>query len=139
MPRFKRCLLETTQSDKVIVSMKLYRSIVLILILVLASSPALAAVCAISCATESVVLSLHANDMSGMQHCHEGSMTKDTNKPHSEHKHCAMGAGCHFSQVIFSFDGLSNYIYADLSSASFPKFVPSENSRDLSPPLKPPA
>lgn len=132
-------MLEPIQSGKVLVRMKFFRLIAVILILVLASSPALAAICATSCASQSVRSSLHVNDISGMQHCHEGSMSKDTKKSHTEHKSCAMGAGCHFTQVVFSFDGLSKYIYADSSGASFPKFFPSEKSIDLSPPLKPPA
>ena len=108
------------------------------LILVLVSSPALAAICATSCASESVMSSLH-DDMSKMQHCHEDSKSKDTNKSDVEQKSCAMGAGCHFTQVVFPFDALSKYIYTDSSTVSFPKFVPSGKSTDLSPPLKPPA
>lgn len=119
--------------------MKIFRSVAVVLIFVLASSPALAAICATACASQSAMSSLHANDMSGMQHCHDDSINTDKNKTNTEHKSCAMGATCHFTQVISQVDSLSNYVVADLSSTAFPKFVPFEKSIDLSPPLKPPA
>ena len=119
--------------------MKYLRSIAAVLILVLASSPALAAICAMACASQPASTALHANDMSEMQHCHEGSTSTDTSKSSDEHKSCVMGAACHFTQVLSPFDSLSRYVFADSTSVSFPKFVPFEKSIDLSPPLKPPA
>lgn len=111
----------------------------MILILALASSPALAAVCATSCASQAVMSALHPSDMSGMKNCHEGSMNKDKSKSNIEHKSCAMGAGCSFTQVIPPIDASSKSVFADSHAISFPRFVPSEKSIDLSPPLKPPA
>ena len=119
--------------------MKFFRAIAMVLILALASSPALAAICATSCASQSMMTSMHANDMAGMKNCHEGSMSKDQNKSKTEHKSCAMGVSCHFSQVTPPFDASSKVVFVDSSTVSFPKFVLSSKSIDLSPPLKPPA
>ncbi len=119
--------------------MKFFRSIAVILILVLVSTPTLAAICATACVSQSALASLSSDDTSEMQHCHENSKDTRTNKPSTEYKSCAMGATCHFTQVISEFDSLSRYVFADLTSTSFPKFVPQEKSVDLSPPLKPPA
>jgi hypothetical protein len=132
-------LLELIQGDNVTIHMKFFRSIAVMLILVLASTPTLAAICATSCASESAMASLSSGDMSEMQHCHEDSKDTHSNKPSAEYKSCSMGATCHFTQVISEFDSLSRYVFADLTSKSFPKFVPLEKSIDLSPPLKPPA
>jgi hypothetical protein len=132
-------LSEFADSATVTLEMKLFRTISMFLVLVLATSPALAAICAAACASQSVASSSHVSEMSGMQHCHEDSMPSNQDNPSDTHKTCVMGAGCHFTQVVFPFDGLSKYIVADSSSAAFPKFVPSEKSIDLSPPLKPPA
>ncbi len=119
--------------------MKPFRAIAMILILVLASSPALAAICATSCASQSAMASVHSENMSGMKNCHEGSINKNKSKPSTEHKSCAMGADCHFTQVTSPADLSSKYVFADSTSISFPRFVPFEKSIDLSPPLKPPA
>ena len=119
--------------------MKLFRSIAMILILALASGPALAAVCATSCASQALMSSLHTDNMSGMKNCHEASMNKDKNKTHTEQKSCAMGAGCNFTQVTPPVDLSTKDIFAVSMAISFPSFVPSEKSIDLSPPLKPPA
>lgn len=119
--------------------MKFFRAIAMILILVLASSPALAAICATSCATQTMITSMHASDMAGMKNCHEGSMNKDKSKPSTEHKSCAMGASCHFTQITPPIDTSSTFFFVDASTVLFPKFVPSAKSIDLSPPLKPPA
>lgn len=135
---FKSCLLEPMHSDNVVFSMKFLRSIAVMLVFVLASSPALAAICATACASQSAMTSVHANDMSEIQHCLKGSMDVGTNKPSTEHKSCAMGAACHLTQVISQVDSLSKYVFAGSTSASFPKFVPFDKSIDLSPPLKPP-
>ena len=127
-----------------------FRTITLILILALATSPALAAVCATSCATESIMSTVNPDDISTMTNCHEGtmshegtmnhegSMDKDKTKSTTEHNSCSMGAGCHFSQAT-SVDLSSKYALIDSSTISFPQFVTSKKSVDLSPPLKPPA
>lgn len=119
--------------------MNLFRLIAVILVLVLASTPTLAAICATSCASESAMTSLGSSDVSEMQHCHEDSKATHTNKPSKEHTSCAMGATCHFTQVISELDSLTRFVFADLISESFPKFVAQDKSIDLSPPLKPPA
>jgi|LNFM01.1.fsa_nt_gb hypothetical protein len=125
--------------------MRTIRAIAVFLILVLASSPALAAICATSCASQTVMSSMHLDDMSGMKNCHEVLMNKNKSKADTEHKSnndhntCAMGAGCHFTQLTPPIDLSSKYVFTDLTSISFPRFVPSEKSIDLSPPLKPPA
>ena len=119
--------------------MKFFRSIAMVLILALATSPALAAVCATSCASQAIMSSMHPDNMSGMKNCHEASMNKDKNKTHTEHKSCAMGAGCNFTQVTPPVDLSTKEVFAISTVISFPRFDPSEKSIDLSPPLKPPA
>lgn len=119
--------------------MKLFRTVAVLLILVLASSPALAAICATSCASQSIMSSMHSDDMAGMKNCHEGSMGKVKHKSSTEHKSCAMGAGCNFTQVTSPIITSQKLVFDDSVRISFPSFVPSEKSVDLSPPLKPPA
>jgi hypothetical protein len=131
--------------------MKFFRTITVILILALVTSPALAAICATSCASKSMMSTVNSDDMSGMMHCHKGSTHKestgsDKSSPdHSssgqsgtEHKSCAMGAGCHFAQAT-PVDSTSKYTLIDASTIAFPRFDSAEKSVDLSPPLKPPA
>ena len=108
------------------------------LILVIAASPALAAVCVTSCATKSIMSTVNADDMSNMPHCNKGSMDKGKLKPAIEHKSCSMGIGCNFSQatpIVFP----EKFVHIDLPSISFLSFNASAKSADLSPPLKPPA
>jgi hypothetical protein len=119
--------------------MKKLRATAMLLILVLTTSPALAAICATSCATQSVLSSLQSSDMTEMQNCHEDSMNNKRTKSGTEHKSCAMGAACFFGQLITQIDSISKYVFADSTKSSFLKFVPFEKSIDLSPPLKPPA
>ncbi len=118
--------------------MKFFRAIAMFLILALATSPALAAICATSCASHSIMSSVHSDSMAGMKNCHKGSMSKDKHKSSSEHKSCAMGAGCQFTQVTPT-ESPTKYVFAASGAISFPSFAPSEKSIDLSPPLKPPA
>lgn len=130
------------QGAKVRINMKSFRPIAVMLILVLASSPALAAFCAASCASQSAIpsLSLHSNNISGTQHCHEDSMgTDEKHTSSTEYKSCVMGAACHFAQVISDVDSLSKYVYADTASALFSKLASADKSVDSPPPLKPPA
>lgn len=117
--------------------MKALRTIIMILIIVLISSPALASICATSFVAQSVMSSLHPDDMSEMKNCHEGPANK--NKPSTKHQSCAMGSGCHFTQVTSPTDLSSKSILANSNSISFPRFVSLLKSVDLSPPLKPPA
>lgn len=132
------CLMNLTPSDTVL-EMKFFRSIAVILILALASSPALAAICATSCVSQAVMSSLHPDNMSGMKNCHKGTMNKDKTKFDIEHKSCSMSAGCHFTQLTSPIVSSLKYIFIDSTAISFPKFVSSAKSIDLSPPLKPPA
>ena len=118
--------------------MKFFRAIAMVLILALTSSPALAAICVTSCASHSILSSMHSNDMAGMKNCHEGSIGKDKHKSSTEHKSCAMGVSCQFMQVT-SIESPIKYVFATSAATLFPTFVPSEKSVDLSPPLKPPA
>jgi len=121
------------------------------MIMALATSPALAAICATSCASQSVmstVSAVHSDDMSGMVNCHEGTMNKDkankdkaksdTDKSSTEHKSCSMGAGCHFAQAT-PVDSSSKYALINSTSVAFFLFDSVEKSVNLSPPLKPPA
>ncbi|MBX9677026.1 MAG: hypothetical protein K2V71_10535 [Methylotenera sp.] len=119
--------------------MKLFRTIAIFLILALTTSPALAAHCATSFASESLMTAMHSEgDMSGMMHCQDSAMKKNQSKSSAEHKPCAMGVGCHFAQAT-PVDSFSKYVFIDSAQQSFPRFTPSEKSIDLSPPLKPPA
>ncbi|MDO9365820.1 MAG: hypothetical protein Q7T58_05720 [Methylotenera sp.] len=102
--------------------MKHLRTIVAFLILVMASSPVLAAVCSISCAAESLAANISASvdfitsDPSAMtaDHCHHGvadagkhesskqtsdNPASDKSQSNAEHKSCTMAGGCHFSQA----------------------------------------
>lgn len=121
--------------------MKKFRSIAVMLILVLASSPALAAICAASCASQSATpLSLYATNIDEMQHCHEDSASTDeTHTSNTEHKSCVMGAVCHFAQVISDVDPLSKYAYVDTASVLFATLASSDKSVNSPPPVKPPA
>jgi hypothetical protein len=120
--------------------MKLFRSIAMLLIFALVSSPALAAICATSCASQMVMATMHADDMSGMEHCqhHSNKNKEDQNKSTTEHKSCTMGASCSFT-LVTTLDSSLNYSLADLTSSFLPIYIPTDKSVDLSPPLKPPA
>jgi hypothetical protein len=109
----------------------------MILIFALASGPTLAAVCATSCASDTVVSAMHSSEMSGMK-CHEDTQNKPS--PHSDagHKSCVMSAGCHFSQLT-PIESSAKLFFTDVNAISFPSFTTSGKSVDISPPLKPPA
>lgn len=119
--------------------MKYFRAIAMLLIIALASSPALAAICATSCASQALISSMNSDSMANMKNCHQSSINKNKSKPSTEHKSCTMGAGCHFTQLTTPSAPSSNIKLVDEISIIFPKFVPSVKSTDLSPPLKPPA
>lgn len=123
--------------------MKYFRSIAMVLIIALASSPALAAVCATSCASQKLMSSIQSDSMAGMKDCHQSSINKNKNKnknnSNTEHKSCTMGAGCHFTQLTTLTALSSNIKLVDSTTITFPKFAPFAKSIDLSPPLKPPA
>lgn len=130
-------LLNLTPNDTVL-KMRIFRSIAVILILVLGSSPALAAICATSCASNSMMSSVHSAEMAGMQNCHEKQVKDTQHKPINEHKSCAMGSGCHVSQITPIQSPTKDFFVA-ITAIAFPSFKPSEKSVELSPPLKPPA
>lgn len=120
--------------------MKFFRSITVILILVLSTSPALAANCVTSFALNSVMEVMHSDSkMSGMAHCQDSAMKKDGSQSGgAKHKPCPMGAGCHFTQAT-PVDIYSKYSFNTSTTQSFAGYTPLEKSVDLSPPLKPPA
>ncbi len=128
--------------------MKCIRIITVLLMMTLAVSPALAASCAVSCTSKTVMSALSHDDMSTMKNCHEASNDKSTAQKNSTHNHnnqsdashqsCTMGAGCHSSQATPT-DSSSKCALIASTDISFPRFDSTEKSVDLSPPLKPPA
>lgn len=132
-------MFELSLGDKVIVRMKYFRAIAVILILALAATPALAAYCATSFASSSVMTSLVNGDGGAdTVHCHDDSMNKADAKTHSAHKPCPMGACCHFAQAT-AIHTLLKHNFNASNKQFFVYFTPFDNSIDLSPPLKPPA
>jgi hypothetical protein len=132
-PIYNECY---SQSD-----MKFARIIAAALILTLVSAPALAAVCATSCAagsTINLVTSAHHDD-AAMDHCNMSQSGKNDTGKHQpdEHKDCMM-AGCHFS-VAASLLPLAQLQVIDFTSTTLPGFDPSAVFADLPPPIKPPA
>ena len=114
------------------------RLISVILMLAIATSPAFAANCVTLCASQSVISSLHSDDMASMPNCHHSDMKKHASKSNVDHKSCAMGIGCNFA-VVAPIDLSSKFALIDFPAVSFPRFNSPEKSVDLSPPLKPPA
>lgn len=116
--------------------MKLSRILAVFLILTLASSSALTAVCAASCASLQMQQQVVELDLSGMDmhDCHQADSTQQQSE--AEHQNCTM-AGCHFSQVVFDND--FKHQIPDLISALQPVFISTAISADQPPPIKPPA
>lgn len=116
--------------------MKLSRILAVFLILTLASSSALAAVCAASCASLQMQKQVVELDFSGMDmpDCHQADSTQQQSE--AEHQNCTM-AGCHFSQVVF--DNNFKHQIPGLISALQPVFISTAISADQPPPIKPPA
>lgn len=116
--------------------MKLSRILAFFLILTLASSSALAAMCAASCTSLQMQQQVVELDLSGMDmhDCHQADSTQQQSE--AEHQNCTM-AGCHFSQVVFDND--SKHQIPDLISALQPVFISTAISADQPPPIKPPA
>lgn len=110
-----------------------------ILILILASSPAMAAFCAASCAQEqeyAAASTLQNAEIMDMDHCDHKAM-KHTGKEHSKsHANCSM-AGCHATPLAY-FPVVPTQFH-NLSAPEHPQFVPTEFSADTPPPIKPPA
>ncbi len=131
--------------------MKYIRILTFFLMMTLAISPVLAANCAATCASKTVMSTISNGndaDMSTMMHCHENLISKDVaNNHHSDshhdksdasHQTCPMGAGCHFAQATPNNTNVK-HVLVTASAVSFLSFDSTEKSVDLSPPLKPPA
>src|SRR3989338_4335658 len=127
--------------------MKLLRAIATVLIFVMASGPALATVCATSCAAGAMMNSVASaqQDTSSTvgDHCHNGAADSSKHQPgkhqsNSEHKGCTMAAGCQFSLAVLLVPS-SQPSFVDFTSTTLPRFDPSAVIPDLPPPLKPPA
>lgn len=140
--------------------MKYLRTIATFLILVMASSPVLAAVCSISCAAESLAANMSApanviaSDSSTMtaDHCHHGvadagkhesskltsdNPASDKHQSNAEHKGCTMAGGCHFAQAAPISPIL--LLSVNYTSVTLPHFTPISFVADVPPPIKPPA
>jgi hypothetical protein len=121
--------------------MKFPRIIAAVLIMIMVSSPVLAADCAVACATGSMMTQKVAanNDSSkmSMSDCHMASHEQNKNKTPSEHKDCAM-AGCNLTQTT-SAPYSVRVLFPEQPISFYPGFDQTEASVDLSPPLKPPA
>jgi hypothetical protein len=117
--------------------MKFSRILALALILVLASSQALAAACSTSCLMSNIETQATSAEMADMDsdHCHHQKPAQDQHQ--EQHKTCTM-AGCHASQAA-PLGLLATYTTPHFSNTTLPHFVPLAVSADLSPPIKPPA
>lgn len=131
--------------------MKYLRILTVFLIMTLAINPVLAANCATTCVSKTVMSTISKGDdadMSTMMHCHENLTSKTSaNNQHSDshhdksdasHQTCPMGAGCHFAQATPTNTNFKNMLVT-ASAVSFLSFDSTEKSINLSPPLKPPA
>ena len=119
--------------------MKLRQLLTAILILVLATSPAMAAYCTAACAhaQESAAMSTSQDaEMMDMDHCDHPSMQHTEKKNANSHDQCGM-AGCHATPLAY-FPAVSP-LFHDLSALEHLQFVPVVFSADTPPPTKPPA
>jgi uncharacterized protein involved in copper resistance len=120
--------------------MKFRQFLTAIMILVLASSPAMAAYCTTACmqAQESAAMSTAQDaEMMDMEHCDHQSMQHTEKKNNtSSHDHCSM-AGCHATPLAY-FPVVPTQFH-DLSALEHLQFVPTAFSADTPPPIKPPA
>jgi hypothetical protein len=117
------------------------RSIVVYLILALASSPALAAYCATACATDSINITVLVDNFCSplSSHDNQSSETPAQSESSKEDLPCAMGAGCcHLFQATPATVS-KEHVALDEVKSRFHRYTPSEKSAVLSPPLKPPA
>lgn len=121
--------------------MKLIRFISFFLILVLASSPALASACATSCALHSMSSSENTMgmDMSSMDtnHCKFMQTKSSEHNKQTQKNSCTM-AGCHFSVAATLDFGHQDFTYNDTSNQPI-HFNSFGLSADSYPPIKPPA
>ncbi|MDD2934746.1 MAG: hypothetical protein PHO76_12765 [Methylotenera sp.] len=135
--------------------MKYARAIATFLTFIMASSPVLAAVCSISCATGSLASNISASvdfiasDSSTMatDHCHHGvadadkhessKQMPDKHQSNAEHNGCTMAGGCHFAQAAPVSPIM--LLSANYTSTALPPFTPFALAADVPPPIKPPA
>lgn len=127
------------------------RALAICLILTLIASPAMAAICALQCASgEMAAASQVASQVmdgsmhvamavdDGMMHCHDeaASTQGDQNAADNAHATCSM-AGCHVAQAASSLQlTLTVFDYTPILGAGM---LASQISADLPPPTKPPA
>ena len=108
-----------------------------LLILVLASSPALASYCTTACMQQSAITSTAQDvEMMDMDHCDHQSMQHSEKKSTDAHDHCSM-ADCHVTPLAH-FPAVVTQFH-DLSALEHSQFVPVAFSADTPPPIKPPA
>jgi hypothetical protein len=118
--------------------MKIFRSIIVYLIIALACSPAFAAYCATDCATDPILNGNHFNS-SAINHNFSLDLTSSETESTSEELPCAMGVAC--CHLLLATPASTTTEHLALNSANiFPhRYTTSGKSADLSPPLKPPA
>jgi hypothetical protein len=119
--------------------MKFRQFLTAILILVLASSPALASYCTVACnhAEEFAAISTSQYpEMMDIDHCHRQAMQHTEKNSADSHDHCNM-AGCHVTPLAY-FPVVPKPFH-DLSALKHLQFVPTAFSADTPPPIKPPA
>lgn len=125
--------------------MKFIRTIAALLIMVMATTPAMAAACAIQCADMSADMSADRaaakvmvnKVMMEMPDCHEQPSVPDTDQTSHNHNSCDM-AGCHIVQMAPLLD-LDKPVFSVVADTAFPRADSQVISADLSPPIKPPA
>lgn len=121
--------------------MKHCRLLAITLILVLISSPAMAAMCAAKCAGGELIGAMHAGNPAvaggGSHHCEQQADPADKHQQHAEHKSCNM-AGCHVSASA-AFISPAQFVSADFSHGVLAYFAPPAINAELPPPIKPPA
>lgn len=118
--------------------MKFVRIIASILIMVMASSPVLAAACSSSCAYQDVASNMAAvSDMGAMDMSHCEQHKEDQNQAPSDTAHSSM-AGCHLV-VAAQMTSVPSITTPDFRVVVPPRFISTAISADTSPPIKPPA
>jgi hypothetical protein len=120
--------------------MKFARMMAAALILVMATTPALAAACAASCAMRSLSMASADDGSTSMaaDHCQHAAPEQNQHQPQTDAKGCAMAAGCHYAQAM-SITPSAQIFLPDLTSTALPHFSLSATGADLPPPIKPPA
>jgi hypothetical protein len=118
--------------------MKIFRSIIVYLIIALACSPAFASYCATDCATDPILNGNHY-DLSAINHNLSLDLTSSETESTSEELPCAMGvACCHLFQATPASTS-TEHLALDVANIFPNRYTTSGKSADLSPPLKPPA